>query len=81
MELEHLSEESFLLEKVYMSIRSSEGLDLDLIKDKELFKPLHEKWISDGFAYKNNQNKVILTSEGYLLLDSLMNDLFSLNLV
>jgi oxygen-independent coproporphyrinogen-3 oxidase len=81
-EVEQLDEEAFTLEKVYMSIRSSEGLDLELFKGKEiLIDALVSKWEDDGLAIINGNKHIYLTSKGYLLLDSLMNDLFSFKLL
>lgn len=81
LELEQLDEQAFLLERLYMSMRSSVGLDISLIKDQSSFEQLSKKWMSSGYIQENQQKKIYLTSKGYLLLDSLMSDLFSLNLV
>ncbi|MGZ3855140.1 MAG: coproporphyrinogen-III oxidase family protein [Bacteriovorax sp.] len=78
MAFEELSEEEFRLEKIYMSIRSQEGIRLadfptrlaDLVLKWE-----RKKWVTE------REGIVTLTSRGYLLLDSLMNDLFSLKLL
>ncbi len=82
VEIENLDEEAFKLEKVYMSMRSSEGLDMQLFQGKEvLAEAVVSKWEDDGLATIDKNNHVYLTSKGYLLLDSLMSDLFSFKLL
>jgi oxygen-independent coproporphyrinogen-3 oxidase len=73
LEIEKLTEEAFHLEKVYMSIRSLEGIK---IKDfPQTILPLVEKWKSSQLVIEKD-GIVTLTTKGFLLLDSLMNDLF-----
>lgn len=79
-DLEELSDEAFLLEKIYMSLRSSEGLDINLIKNKSAYLPLISLWEKKGYLQSRNDEKIFLNTQGYLLLDSLMNDLFALDL-
>lgn len=82
IEIENLDEEAFKLEQVYMSMRSSEGLDLQLFQGKEvLAEAIVSKWEDDGLAKIGANNHVYLTSKGYLLLDSLVSDLFSFKLL
>jgi len=82
LEIEEISEESFLLEKIYMSMRSSEGLDLNLlsIEKNQKLELLVSDWESKNYIKSKVDNKIYLSTRGYLLLDSLMNDLFNLNL-
>lgn len=76
--LENLSEDEFLLERIYMSLRSEEGL---MVGDfPPIFSDLVKKWAAAGQAVVT-EDKVQLTSKGYLLIDSLMDDLFSLKLL
>ncbi|MBY0412919.1 MAG: coproporphyrinogen III oxidase family protein [Bdellovibrionales bacterium] len=80
MEIEILENHEYMLEKLYMALRS-EGLDLEeKIKKNELWKEVAEKWVLNGYAIIDNKNFLKLTGPGYLLLDSLMNDLFVLKL-
>ena len=72
---EHLTDEQFKLEKMYMNLRSSVGLSLD-----QNDHPVFEAWIERGLASKNNR-QLVLTSRGYLLLDSLLDELFLLKLI
>jgi oxygen-independent coproporphyrinogen-3 oxidase len=72
-DLEKLSEEEFKLEQIYMALRSDIGLDVNFFPTQ--FTTLLEKWKLNGLAIKAN-SKVYLTSKGYLVLDSLINDLF-----
>ena len=82
LEIENLDEDAARLEKAYMSMRSSVGLDLQIFAGKEvLAEAVVSKWEDDGLAKFDSKHHVHLTSKGYLLLDSLMNDLFSFKLL
>ena len=81
VELESLDEEAFKLEKIYMAMRSSEGLAPALFDGKASYVELTKKWQKNGYVEINLLGHVNLTSKGYLILDSLMNDLFSLKLL
>ncbi|MBC7427775.1 MAG: coproporphyrinogen III oxidase family protein, partial [Bacteriovorax sp.] len=78
MVFEELTEEEFKLEKIYMSIRSQEGIRLTDFPEKLTTKVL--EWKQKKLVTEN-AGVVTLTSRGYLLLDSLMSDLFSLKLL
>ena len=78
MDLEILTEQEYQLEKIYMKIRSSEGVHL--IEFPLEFELLTSKWELLGMA-SVNRGVVHLTSRGYLVIDSLMNDLFNLKLL
>lgn len=78
IEIENLTEEEFRLEKVYMSLRSSEGI---LINDfPAQFENLLSLWLARGLV-TTDQKKIFLTSKGYLMLDSLIGDLFARELL
>lgn len=73
-EIENLSEDNFLLEKVYMALRTDRGfdfVDFPLEKMEKVFKV----WDSHGYGKKNGSTYT-LNARGYLLLDSLINQLF-----
>jgi oxygen-independent coproporphyrinogen-3 oxidase len=76
--LEYLTEDEFRLERIYMSLRSEEGLNINEFPEK--ISSLIEKWSLNQLIIKKN-DKIYLTSRGYLLIDSLMNDLFSFKLL
>jgi oxygen-independent coproporphyrinogen-3 oxidase len=78
LEIENLTEAEFRLERIYMAIRSEEGIKLADFPN-EIIK-LVEDWKEKKLANENN-GTIKLTSKGYLLLDSLMSDLFSLKLL
>lgn len=78
MSFETLSDEEFKLEKIYMSIRSQEGIRL--VEFPDSLGPLVEEWEKKKLV-QESKGVVTLTSRGYLLLDSLMNDLFALKLI
>lgn len=81
MELENLELNEFKLEQLYMAIRA-EGLNLkSLIAENLQWKLLSEKWVKDGLAKIDEGQNLKLTSQGYLLVDSLMNDIFIAKLV
>lgn len=78
MEIEKLNEEEFRLERIYMAIRSEEGIKLSDFPE-QIMKVV-EGWKVRGLV--NEKDGIVkLTSKGYLLLDSLMSDLFSLKLL
>ena len=74
-DFEILTPEQFQLEKMYMALRSSVGLNL-----KENTHPVFQAWIKRGLASEVN-HQLILTSKGFLVLDSLLDELFSLKLI
>lgn len=76
--IEQLTDEEFKLEKIYMSLRSEEGINLKDFPDS--IKMLADRWESHQLVHKKG-NMLYLTSKGYLLIDSLMNDLFSSKLL
>ena len=75
MVMEELTEAEFNLEKIYMSIRSQSGIRL--IDFPVRLESLVEEWKGKNLV-RVEDGIVTLTSRGYLLLDSLMNDLFCL---
>lgn len=74
MDFENLSSEEFKLEQIYMAIRSQEGIKLADFSEELL--QLAGEWEEKKLVTQEH-GIVTLTSKGYLLLDSLMNDLFS----
>lgn len=78
LDFEYLTNEEFKLENIYMAIRSQQGIRLADFPDELV--TIVEKWKLSQCAIEEN-GSVYLTSKGYLVLDSLMNDLFQLKLV
>lgn len=70
VEIEHLSHKELSLEQTYLSLRTSEGWIPP--KGSEC---LMKSWSQQGYAETQNE-RVKLTSLGFLMLDSLMDDLF-----
>ena len=81
VEIEMLDDEAFKLEKIYMGLRSFEGISSDLFSNKVGFKEVVKKWEANDWIDSKTEEHVRLNSKGYLLLDSLMSDLFSLKLL
>lgn len=77
-EIEKLTEEEFRLERIYMALRSEEGIKSSDFPN-EIIKVV-KVWRSRNLVTEKN-GVIKLTSKGYLLLDSLMNDLFTLKLL
>jgi oxygen-independent coproporphyrinogen-3 oxidase len=81
-DLEELSEEEFKLEQLYMALRTSFGVELDLLSEhigsSSGLEVLLGKWKSANLAYLVDQ-KIQVTPHGFLVLDSLMDDVFSLS--
>lgn len=79
-QVEELTKEQFLIEYFYMHLRCEVGVNFDAL-------PVPFKGDLDGFLNKMNRlgylkngstrTKVQLTQNGYLMLDSIMGDLFS----
>lgn len=79
-ELEILNSEETNLEKYYMSLRSEIGLEILPSMQSSIFLSKLEEWKKrDLVVYENN--RIFLKSKGYLILDSLINDLFNLKLL
>ena len=78
IEIEKLTEEEFLLEKVYMAIRSEEGIRVSDFSEEII--ELVKSW-KDRCLVNETNGHITLTSRGYLLVDSLMSDLFNLKLL
>jgi len=81
-EVETLDEEAFRLEKIYLALRSMQGLNLrEVFANEEKAIKIFNRF--KEFQYLRNESKIdsiVLNSRGYLLLDSLMNDLFNTEL-
>ncbi len=73
-QIENLSQNEYLLEEVYMSLRINRGLPLDYFKTDE-FARIAQNWEHRGLGIVKN-GRIILNSRGFLVLDSLMNELF-----
>ncbi|EQC48767.1 radical SAM domain protein [Bacteriovorax sp. BSW11_IV] len=75
---EKLSAQEIRLEKIYMALRTTLGLYPHREFSPDIAKNVLEKardWQARGLA-QINKDHIVLTSKGYLLLDSLMDDLF-----
>ena len=70
VEIENLGPQELSLEKTYLALRTSEGIPF-----QEAMEPLLESWERLQYAVLEN-GRVKLTALGYLMLDSLMDDLF-----
>lgn len=79
--IEELSQEEASLEKLYLGLRISEGIKLqDHFSSLELEKliPRFEEWQKDHLAvFDKNTCHLAMTSRGYLVLDGLLNQIFS----
>jgi oxygen-independent coproporphyrinogen-3 oxidase len=70
---------SLEIEKIYMKLRTSGGLSLDYFSgvNGDKFKELINAWHGRGYLLPFEQNNIHLSPRGYLMLDSLMDDIFS----
>jgi len=76
--VEDITPEKFRLEKFYTALRTQEGLDpLEFFAGAELQKweELGKKWEKAGYI-KTLKPRMTLTPKGYLMMDSLMEDVF-----
>ena len=73
--VEKLSAEEFMIEKVYMGLRSKLGFDFGDF-DPEIMEKLFKKWDSLNYMTQKNAQHITLNYRGYLMLDSILDDLF-----
>ena len=73
VEVETLGKEELDLEKTYLGLRTSDGWAPSEMNPK--LHALFLKWADQGYGEWKNQN-MTLTAEGFVILDSLMDDLF-----
>lgn len=79
-DIEYLTEKEYQLEQCYMALRAH-GLNLQKLEKKDKrWRDLSRKWLNEGLIEIDEREHLSLTSKGFLLLDSLMNDLFVLGL-
>ena len=71
---ERLTEDELFLEEVYMGLRINDGLSLNKFSESE-FSTIAKEWSERDLATLED-NKVKLNSKGFLILDSLMDELF-----
>jgi oxygen-independent coproporphyrinogen-3 oxidase len=76
--LEYLTDSEFKMEEIYMLLRTSVGLDLQLMGHE--FRKVASSWVDRNLA-KIENDKIRLNSKGFLVLDSLMGELFALKLL
>lgn len=76
--IELLTEAEFRIEEIYLLLRTSVGLDLKLLPIE--FKKVGENWVNRNLAQIEG-DKLRLNSKGYLVLDSLMGELFALKML
>jgi len=69
-QLEELKTEEIELEKMYLSLRTLEGMPLNKLPSQ-----VTSSWISQGLAHISGE-RLILTPKGWVILDSLMDDIF-----
>ena len=75
MELEQLTSEQFNLEKLYMALRSSEGIRLsEYVISESKQKELIERWAKLGYL-ADKSDLIRLSSRGFLFLDSVLDNI------
>jgi len=77
-ELEKLTEKEILLESTYLGLRTSAGWKPPHFSEE--IRSIFQMWSMKNFG-KWDGERFYLNSEGYLMLDSLMDDLFRLGIV
>jgi oxygen-independent coproporphyrinogen III oxidase len=74
--LENIGPEEYKLERLYTLLRTDEGISgSDFFEETEKWTHLVKKWDSLGYLNKKEE-RITLSSKGYLLMDSLMDDIF-----
>lgn len=81
-QLEVLNSDEISIEKVYLALRNAMGLEKSYFDhvDTVGFEKVLLKWSKLGYL-KDSKEVIKLTSLGYLMLDSLMDDLFTSGLL
>lgn len=76
--VEELIETSLMIEKLYMQLRSRGCFDKNILDNQNrlAFSKLEDQWISRGYV-ASSSDSFELTALGYLMLDSLMDDIFN----
>jgi len=77
--LEELDSEAMALERLYLGLRVDSGIEKsDHFSDEEkvALVPVFQRWQAEGLA-KDSDDRVKLTSKGLLVLDGLVQQLFS----
>jgi oxygen-independent coproporphyrinogen-3 oxidase len=74
---EKLGNRELALERTYLGLRTSEGWKPESSSDQQ--RDIFEEWTQKGYGQWNGQ-KMVLSSLGFVMLDSLMDDLFRLKL-
>ena len=80
-ETEQLTNEQMNLEKIYLMLRTFEGIKgEEFYQNQQLdkFLKIKENWINNGLALQTIDSQLILNSKGMLQMDHLMNDLFGI---
>ena len=80
LNIEQLSEESFKIEKFYMALRSQLGVIPSAFfngEDLRDFYQLTQSWQKRGLLKSCSEEKVEASSQGYLVLDSMIDEVFS----
>jgi oxygen-independent coproporphyrinogen III oxidase len=74
--LEKIGLEEYKLERLYTLLRTDEGISgSDFFEETEKWTHLVKKWGSLGYLAQKEE-RITLSAKGYLLMDSLMDDIF-----
>lgn len=77
---EELKDSSLLIERLFLGLRTSKGFDFESIFTKEQMNSLSaviSSWKNEGYIVEDSTvNSVLLTPLGYLMCDSLIDDVF-----
>ena len=79
MEQEFLTDEQVKLEEIYLKLRTNIGLNISSFPNDK-FRPIYQNWQSRNLI-KIINDQIYLTSKGYLLLDSFIDELFKASLL
>jgi oxygen-independent coproporphyrinogen-3 oxidase len=79
---ENLNNEELKLEEIYMALRINRPIDLSkYIENTAELKIILENWSALGYLETYDEFKISLNSKAFLILDSLIDDLFSKKLI
>lgn len=79
--VEKLGATELKLEEVYLGLRTNRGLDLKDFFAAAQIEKLSKKWSDLGYVESCCEGRLILNPKGFLMIDSLMDDLFIANML
>ncbi len=80
-QVEEVKGQSLIIEKLFLGLRTSEGMDLGTLfprdEDKNKLSLLYKYWNKSGYLEQTaTQDRIVLSNTGFLMCDSIIDDIF-----